>query len=104
LLAWYVENPETYYEGQESFIAELRNVKRDKDARKERWYSIRFEEQWNVSCFIRLLVIISISGVGTAVVLIWRRSWEAGTNFMGAYFALSGFVLSEHVYITSREG
>lgn len=54
--------------------------------------------------FYQVASLISISGVGTAVVLIWRRSWEAGTNFMGSYFALLGFVLSELVYITSREG
>jgi len=103
LLAWYVENPEHCYGERESLVAELRNVKRNKVAQEKQWYGIGFEEQWSRSCFIVLLVFISILGVGTSGVLIWRRSWEAGTGFMGAYFALAAFVVSTRVFITSCE-
>jgi hypothetical protein len=104
ILALYVEHPELCSGDRESWIAELGNVKRDRSAQKREWYGIRFEEQWSRSSLIMLLVFISISGVGASGVLIWRRSWEAGTGFMGAYFALAAFVLSTHVFIISREG
>jgi hypothetical protein len=104
MLALYVEHPEHCSGDQESWLHELGSVKRDRSAQKSEWYGIRFEEEWSRSCFIMLLVFISISGVGTSGVLIWRRSWEAGTGFMGAYFALAAFVLSTYVFIISREG
>ncbi|KAF8535293.1 hypothetical protein BDD12DRAFT_782634 [Trichophaea hybrida] len=104
MLAMYVENPACCSKDQEFWVAELGNVKRDRNAQKSErtWYGIRFEEQWSRSCFISLLVLISTFGVAISVVLIRKRSWEAGLGFTGAYFALVAFLFSTLVFMNSR--
>ncbi|KAF8533474.1 hypothetical protein BDD12DRAFT_484753 [Trichophaea hybrida] len=104
MLAMYVENPACCSKDQEFWVAELGNVKRDRNAQKSErtWYGIRFEEQWSRSCFISLLVLISTIGIAISVALIRKKSWEAGLGFTAAYFALVAFLFSVLVFMNSR--